>query len=226
MSSSVAEVGPLRYVRSTLGNGALREETSGIGVRGHTCGCRGSIYSRPASHGSARRSARLPRGVEYRFVFLILNRTHTLLTAHVVTPFMPCLTSRRWCMRSGAGLSHAEPGRLSLRREHRAQRQESGDSALRDPRGVALSLVPSEPRCPSVVLAAGEIRVHRRDRLGSVVHEYVSAACPGFHTLHVNQNRVLIGARIPGLPPRLFRQSCSVERVGQHPHAYGGCDVA
>ena len=40
----------------------------------------------------------------------------------------------------------------------------------------ALSLVPPEPRRASVASAAGERRVHRRDRLGGVVHEYVLAA--------------------------------------------------
>jgi len=40
----------------------------------------------------------------------------------------------------------------------------------------ALSLVPPVPRRSSVALAAGEIRVHRRDRLGGVIHEYVLAA--------------------------------------------------
>ena len=40
----------------------------------------------------------------------------------------------------------------------------------------ALSLVSPEPRRASVALSAGELRVHRRDRLGGVVHEYVLAA--------------------------------------------------
>ena len=40
----------------------------------------------------------------------------------------------------------------------------------------ALALVPPEPRRASVASAAGELRVHRRDRLGGVVHEYVLAA--------------------------------------------------
>jgi transposase InsO family protein len=40
----------------------------------------------------------------------------------------------------------------------------------------ALSLVPPEPRRSSVPFSAGELRVHRRDRLGGVVHEYVLAA--------------------------------------------------
>ena len=40
----------------------------------------------------------------------------------------------------------------------------------------ALSLVPPEPRRASVASAAGELRVHRRDRLGGVIHEYVLAA--------------------------------------------------
>jgi transposase InsO family protein len=40
----------------------------------------------------------------------------------------------------------------------------------------ALSLAPPEPRRSSVVAAAGEVRVHRRDRLGGVIHEYLLAA--------------------------------------------------
>jgi transposase InsO family protein len=40
----------------------------------------------------------------------------------------------------------------------------------------ALSLTPPEPRRSSVAAAAGEVRVHRRDRLGGVIHEYISAA--------------------------------------------------
>jgi putative transposase len=40
----------------------------------------------------------------------------------------------------------------------------------------ALSLAPPEPRRSSVAAAAGEVRVHRRDRLGGVIHEYISAA--------------------------------------------------
>ena len=40
----------------------------------------------------------------------------------------------------------------------------------------ALSLVSPEPRHSSVASAAGEVRVHRRDRLGGVIHEYVLAA--------------------------------------------------
>ena len=39
----------------------------------------------------------------------------------------------------------------------------------------ALSLAPPEPR-RSWVAAAGEVRVHRRDRLGGVIHEYLLAA--------------------------------------------------
>ena len=35
----------------------------------------------------------------------------------------------------------------------------------------ALSLVPPEPRRSSIASAAGEVRVHRRDRLGGVIHE-------------------------------------------------------
>jgi len=40
----------------------------------------------------------------------------------------------------------------------------------------ALSLAPPEPRAPAPVLACGDIRVLRRDRLGGVVHEYELAA--------------------------------------------------
>ena len=40
----------------------------------------------------------------------------------------------------------------------------------------ALSLASPKPRRPSVASATGELRVHRRDRLGGVVHEYVLAA--------------------------------------------------
>jgi putative transposase len=40
----------------------------------------------------------------------------------------------------------------------------------------ALSLAPPEPRPRSVASAAGEVRVHRRDRLGGTIHEYVVAA--------------------------------------------------
>jgi transposase InsO family protein len=40
----------------------------------------------------------------------------------------------------------------------------------------ALSLAPPEPRRSSVASAAAEVRVHRRYRLGGVVHEYVLAA--------------------------------------------------
>ena len=40
----------------------------------------------------------------------------------------------------------------------------------------ALSLAPPEPRRSSVASATGEVRVHRRDRLGGVIHEYVLAA--------------------------------------------------
>ena len=40
----------------------------------------------------------------------------------------------------------------------------------------ALSLVPPEPRRSSIASAAGEVRVHRRDRLGGVIHEYVLVA--------------------------------------------------
>jgi putative transposase len=40
----------------------------------------------------------------------------------------------------------------------------------------ALSLASPEPRRASVASAAGELRVHRRDRLDGVVHEYVLAA--------------------------------------------------
>jgi putative transposase len=40
----------------------------------------------------------------------------------------------------------------------------------------ALSLAPPEPRPPSVVSKAREVRVHRRDRLGGVIHEYDLAA--------------------------------------------------
>ena len=40
----------------------------------------------------------------------------------------------------------------------------------------ALSLAPPEPRPSSVASAAGEVRVHRRDRLGGVIHEYILAA--------------------------------------------------
>jgi transposase InsO family protein len=40
----------------------------------------------------------------------------------------------------------------------------------------ALSVVPPEPRRASVAFSAGELRVHRRDRLGGVVYEYVLAA--------------------------------------------------
>jgi putative transposase len=40
----------------------------------------------------------------------------------------------------------------------------------------ALSLVSPEPRRSSVASAAGEVHVHRRDRLGGVIHEYVLAA--------------------------------------------------
>jgi putative transposase len=39
----------------------------------------------------------------------------------------------------------------------------------------ALSLAPPEPR-RSWVASAAEIRVHRRDRLGGVIHEYILAA--------------------------------------------------
>ena len=40
----------------------------------------------------------------------------------------------------------------------------------------ALSLLPPEPRRAPAALSAGKIRVHRRDRLGGVLHEYVVAA--------------------------------------------------
>jgi transposase InsO family protein len=40
----------------------------------------------------------------------------------------------------------------------------------------ALSLAPPEPRPPSVASKAREVRVHRRDRLGGVIHEYDLAA--------------------------------------------------
>ena len=40
----------------------------------------------------------------------------------------------------------------------------------------ALSLVPPEPTRSSVACSADERRVHRRDRLGGVVHEYILAA--------------------------------------------------
>jgi putative transposase len=40
----------------------------------------------------------------------------------------------------------------------------------------ALSLAPPEPRPPSVASKARELRVHRRDRLGGVIHEYDLAA--------------------------------------------------
>ena len=40
----------------------------------------------------------------------------------------------------------------------------------------ALSLAPPEPRRLPVASAVGEVRVHRRDRLGGVIHEYVLAA--------------------------------------------------
>jgi transposase InsO family protein len=40
----------------------------------------------------------------------------------------------------------------------------------------ALSLTPPEPRRSGVGSATGEVRVHRRDRLGGVIHEYILAA--------------------------------------------------
>ena len=40
----------------------------------------------------------------------------------------------------------------------------------------ALSLAPPEPRRSPVASAAGEVRVHRRDRLGGVIQEYILAA--------------------------------------------------
>jgi putative transposase len=40
----------------------------------------------------------------------------------------------------------------------------------------ALALAPPEPRRSPVASAAGEVRVHRRDRLGGVIHEYILAA--------------------------------------------------
>jgi putative transposase len=39
-----------------------------------------------------------------------------------------------------------------------------------------LSLVPPEPRRASVACSAGDLRIHRCDRLGGVVHEYILAA--------------------------------------------------
>ena len=40
----------------------------------------------------------------------------------------------------------------------------------------ALSLAPPAPRPSSVASAAGEVRVHCRDRLGGVIHEYIRSA--------------------------------------------------
>jgi putative transposase len=67
----------------------------------------------------------------------------------------------------------------------------------------ALSLAPPEPRPPSVASKARKVRVHRRDRLGGVIHEYDLAARSDFRTLHAPS--ALPGPRSHGSerPPRV-----------------------
>ena len=76
----------------------------------------------------------------------------------------------------------------------------------------ALSLAPSEPRRSLAASAAGEVRVHRRDRLGGVIHEYILAGVIGFlHPTGVYVDRRYRAQSTSGPDPSPFTTRWSPE---------------